>query len=138
MKGFKILAEGHPEIRFGYYQDLAPLTSKSFQEVLPFERMLYHARVSGLEIWTDDGPKLDLPQENASIFAGPGEIVLGPLKPERNKIRGCIGIFYGEGKLLDCGNIFGKVMDEDLEALKTLGDAIWRKGGILLRFELFE
>jgi hypothetical protein len=100
--------------------------------------MLFHARVSGLEIWTDDGPKLDLPQENASIFAGPGEIVLGPLRPERNKIRGCIGIFYGEGKLLDCGNIFGKVLDEDLETLKTLGDTIWRKGGIFLRFELFE
>ncbi len=110
----------------------------SFESALPFERVLYHARVSGLEIWTEDGLKLALPQENASIFAEPGEIVLGSVLPERNKIRGCLGIFYGEGKLLDCGNIFGKVLDEDFEALKMLGDNIWRKGGNLLKFELFK
>ena len=124
-------------IRFLFYSDVAPSTCKAFEDSLPFERMLYHARVSGLEIWTEEGPKLDIPQENASIFARPGEIVLGPILPERNKIKGCLGIFYGEGGLLDCGNIFGKVADDDLDRLKSLGDSIWRKGGILVRFELF-
>jgi len=137
MEGFRILAPGNQVIRFRYYLDLAPFTCKSFESALPFERILFHARLSGLEIWTDDGPKLGLPQENASIFAEPGEIVLGPVLPERNKIRGCLGIFYGEGKLLDCGNIFGKVLDEDLEGLRYLGDTIWRKGGLVIKFELF-
>lgn len=138
MVGFRILTPENQVIRFIYYQDKAPMTCKSFESALPFERVLYHARVSGLEIWTENGPKLDLPQENASIFAEPGEIVLGPILPERNKIKGCLGIFYGEGRLLDCGNIFGKVVIEDFETLKGLGDSIWRKGGCMLKFELFE
>ena len=46
-----------------------------------------------------------------------------------------MGIFYGEGKLLDCGNIFAKVYDDDLALLKVLGDDIWRKGAQELHFE---
>ena len=138
MAGFQIRTSENLVVRFWYFPDKAPLTCKGFNAILPFERILFHARVSGLEIWTEDGPKLDLPQENASIFAEKGEIVLGPLMPERNKIKGCLGIFYGEGRLLDCGNIFGKVHEEDLEALQYLGDTIWRKGGSLVKFELFQ
>jgi hypothetical protein len=125
-------------IRFALYIDLAPATVKSFISILPFSRTYYHARLSGFEIWTEDGPKLDLPQENASIYAEPGEIVLGPIHPARNKIADCIGIFYGKGRLLDCGNIFGKVVDEDFHLLKSLGDSIWREGGKMLKIELFQ
>ena len=124
-------------IRFNLYSDLAPATVSSFISILPFSRTYYHARLSGFEIWTEDGPKLDIPQENASIYAEPGEIVLGPIYPERNKIAGCIGIFYGEGRLLDCGNILGKVLEEDLLLLKSLGDSIWREGGKIVKIELF-
>ena len=67
--------------------------------------------------------------------AKPGEIVIAPIRPVRNKITGCIGIFYGEGQLLDCGNIFGKVWEEDLPLLEALGDAIWRNGAQELTFE---
>ena len=35
-----------------------------------------------------------------------------------------MGIFYGEGKLLDAGNIFGKVLEEDMSLLKTLGESV--------------
>jgi hypothetical protein len=38
--------------------------------------------------------------------------------------------------LLDCGNIFGKVVDEDLPLLKTLGDRIWKQGAQNLAFEI--
>jgi hypothetical protein len=138
MDGFRILTPDNQVIRFRYYLPQAAATCRSFEASLPFQQVLFHARVSGLEIWTEDGPKLNLPQENSSIFAAPGEIVLGPILPERNRIRGCLGIFYGEGKLLDCGNIFGKVVEDDFEKLRKVGDTIWRKGGIMLRFELLE
>ncbi len=46
-----------------------------------------------------------------------------------------MGIFYGEGKLVDCGNIFGKVMDDDLALLKDPGEKIWKQGEQELGFE---
>jgi hypothetical protein len=36
---------------------------------------------------------------------------------------------------LDACNIFGKVVEEDLEKLKTLGNAVWKNGVQELRFE---
>ncbi|HMQ62033.1 MAG TPA: DUF3830 family protein [Flavilitoribacter sp.] len=131
---FLIRAPQVGDIRFQLYREEAPATAAAFLETLPFSRLFYHARVSGREIWIDDAPLLDIPQENASVFARPGEIVIGPKGPARNKIVGCIGIFYGEGQLLDCGNIFGKVFDEDLPKLADLGDAIWRQGARELQF----
>lgn len=134
MQTFTIRTPDHIRIRFHLYQDEAPQTYRAFLEALPFQRTFLHARVSGQEIWVDEAPELDVPQENASVFTTPGEIVLGPLLPARNKIRKCIGIFYGPGQLLDCGNIFGRVWEEDLELLQNLGDAIWRNGGLALEF----
>jgi len=46
-----------------------------------------------------------------------------------------MGIYYGEGKGLDCCNIFAKVFDEDLNLLKTLGDSIWKHGAEEILFE---
>ena len=134
MKGFQIKTSTGQTIRFNYYLDAARQTSEAFEKALPFTKTFFHARVSGFEIWIDDAPKLDIPQENSSVFAEPGEIVIGPMNPARNKIVGCIGIFYGEGKLVDCGNIFGKVFDEDIPILKSLGDEIWRHGAQELTF----
>src|SRR6516164_6481911 len=101
-------------IRFAYYRHIAPITVRAFENALPFTRVFYQARTSGQEIWVDEAPLLDIPQENSSVFPEPGEIVIGPSKPSRNKIAGFMGIFYGEGRLLDSGNIFGKVWPEDL------------------------
>ncbi|HEY6503405.1 MAG TPA: DUF3830 family protein [Chitinophagaceae bacterium] len=135
MADFRIRTTDAQVIRFTCYYHTAPVTSEAFLKAMPFSRTFLHARISGPEIWIDDAPILDIPQENASIFAEPGEIVIAPLKPERNKIKKCMGIFYGEGKLVDCGNIFGKVIEEDLELLKALGDKIWKQGIQELRFE---
>jgi hypothetical protein len=134
MKGFSIRTQDDQTIRFHFY-DVAPLTCGAFLKTLPFSRVFLHAKISGQEVWIDNAPALDIPQENCSVFAMPGEIVIGPVNPERNKIRKCIGIFYGEGKLLDAGNIFGKVFEEDLDLLKALGDTTWRNGAQELRFE---
>lgn len=124
-------------IRFQLYRSEAPLTSSAFLRELPFSRVLVHARTSGQEIWTDDAPKLDVIQENASVFTVPGEIVIGPPKPARAKTAGCLGIYYGEGKGLDSCNIFGKVYDEDLPLLQSLGERIWKNGSQTICFEAF-
>lgn len=129
MKGFILRTKDGIVIRFAYYMDEAPITSKGFDALLPFNITLMHARVSGQEIWTDKVPDLDIVQENSSVFTEPGEVVFGPLKPIRSKTKGCMGIYYGEGRGLDACNIFAKVTAEDRALLQSLGESIW-KGGV--------
>jgi hypothetical protein len=135
MVNFRIRTKDNHLIRFNLYIDAAPVTCKAFLKALPFTRSFCHARVSGAEIWIDNAPEFDIIQENASVFTEPGEIVLGPLKPLRAKTSKCLGIYYGEGKGLDCCNIFGKVFQEDIQLLKELGDKIWRHGMQDITFE---
>jgi Protein of unknown function (DUF3830) len=138
MTSFTIRTQDNQIIRFSLYKDTAPFTSEAFSLILPFSRIFFHARVSGQEIWIDNAPSLDIIQENSSVFAEPGEIVIGPVKPSRNKVAGFMGIFYGEGKLIDGGNIFGKVVEEDMTLLKTLGEKIWKQGAQELTFETYK
>jgi len=135
MTCFLIRTKDDQIIRFRFYNELAPETSNAFSTYLPFSKIFFHARVSGQEIWIDNAPALAIVQENSSVFAEPGEIVIGPVNPSRNKVAGFMGIFYGEGKLIDGGNIFGKVFEDDMTLLKTLGDKIWKQGAQELRFE---
>jgi len=127
MDGFVIKTTNHT-IRFKFYTNDAPIASAAFTALLPFKRTFLHARVSGQEIWTDKAPELDIIQENASVFTEPGEVVYGPLKPARAKTSNCMGIYYGEGRGLDCCNIFAKVFEQDMELLKALGEEIWKQG----------
>jgi hypothetical protein len=135
MNGFTIKTHNNIIIRFKYYFDDAPVTSNAFAKLLPFTRNFYHARVSGQEIWIDGAPSLDIIQENASVFTEPGEVVYGPLNPKRAKTSNCMGIYYGEGKGLDCCNIFAKVFDEDIDLFKKLGDDIWKHGTQEITFD---
>lgn len=128
MTGFKIICKNTQEIRFEFYFDCAPVTSKAFIGILPFTKTFYHARVSGQEIWINDVPALDIIQENSSIFTEPGEVVFGPLQPARSKTANCFGIYYGEGKGLDACNIFARVVDSDKQTLFDLGNSIWKNG----------
>lgn len=135
MTGFKLITADERTIRFKYYTAEAPVTCAAFDQLLPFTRQFFHARVSGQEVWIDNAPPLDIIQENASVFTEPGEVVYGPLNPKRAKTSNCMGIYYGEGRGLDCCNIFAKVYDEDAGLLKTLGDSIWKHGTQLVTFE---
>ncbi len=135
MQGFKIISKDRIEIHFKFYLEEAPVTCKAFQEIIPFTRVFYHARVSGREIWIDDVPNLDIIQENASVFAEPGEVVVGPSRPTRVKTSNCFGIYYGQGKGLDAANIFARVVDADVKKLEELGDRIWKNGPQELRIE---
>ena len=94
MDQFLIKIQDNLNIRFRLYNNEAPITTKAFASNIPFSKPFLHARISGEEIWTDDGPQLDIQQENVSVFAEPGEIVVGPIKPARNRVANCIGIFY--------------------------------------------
>ncbi len=136
MTGFKITTSDNVEIKFEFYLDTAPLTSKAFIDILPFTRTFNHARVSGQEIWIDNVPQLDIIQENASVFTEPGEVVFGPAKPVRTKTANCFGIYYGNGKGLDACNIFAKVIERDKQKLFDLGDSIWKNGSQELTISL--
>jgi hypothetical protein len=138
MTGFKITTQAGQEIRFEFYRDAAPVTSNAFQTILPFTRTFNHARVSGQEIWIDDVPKLDIIQENASVFTEQGEVVFGPTKPERAKTANCFGIYYGDGKGLDACNIFAKIIDSDKQKLIDLGNYIWKNGSQELTLSLYD
>lgn len=135
MRGFILKTPADKIIRFQFYEKDAPVTCSAFASLLPFKRTFLHARVSGQEIWIDNAPELDIIQENASVFAEPGEVVFGPLKPKRTKTANCMGIYYGDGKGFDCCNIFAKVFDEDLGLLVSLGNEIWKNGTQELAFE---
>ncbi len=128
MKGFRLRISEGTLIHFSYYLKDAPVTAKAFHALLPFQKTFYHARVSGQEIWLDNLSPLAIVQENASVFTHPGEVVLGPATPARNKTANCLGIYYGEGKGLDAANIFAAVYPEEAGLLKTLGNTIWEKG----------
>ena len=128
MTGFIIKTKSGEEIRFRYDIDNAPFTCRAFHAVLPFTRTFHHARVSGQEIWIDNVPRLDVRQENASVFTLPGEAIVGPTRPARNKTADCFGFYYGEGKGLDAANIFARVIDTDFQKLAQLGDNIWKSG----------
>lgn len=135
MAGFIIKTTDNKIIRFRFYEKEAPVTSKAFAALLPFNRTFLHARVSGQEVWIDNAPELDIIQENASVFTEPGEVVFGPLHPKRARTSNCMGIYYGEGKGLDCCNIFAKVFEEDMPLLTALGNDVWKNGTQELSFE---
>jgi hypothetical protein len=136
MTGFQLVTPAQTVIRFQLYLAEAPATCAAFLALLPFSRRFVHARVSGQEIWTPEAPPLHIPQEQASVFTEPGEIVYGPAVPARVRTANCIGIYYGEGKGLDAANIFARVLPADLPALQELGGQIWQGGALELRFEL--
>ena len=139
MTGFTITTKDGEKIRFRFYNEDAPVSVAAFSAVLPFTLVFYHARTSGQEFWIANAFPFDIVQENASVFTEPGEVVLGPLRPARAKaMGGSIGVYYGEGKGLDAANIFAKVFDEDLAALKALGEKIWKRGEQELMFEKME
>src|SRR5580704_10093206 len=135
MTAFTVKTIDNEIIRFKFYYEAAPVTVSAFIALLPFKRTFMHARISGQEIWIDNAIELDIIQENASVFTEPGEVVYGPLKPLRTKTSNCMGIYYGEGRGLDCCNIFARVFDDDIALLKELGESIWKRGTQDLIFE---
>lgn len=135
MKYIVLKSESAKPIRFKLFKKEAPKTCRAFSKSLPLKRKMIHAKVDDKEeIWTPNGPRLKIKQENASIRLKPGEMGYAPFV-ERSEISNCIAIVYGKAILWDCVNVFAKVVDEDLENLKKLGRKIKRRPEVL-EFEL--
>jgi len=124
------------QIRFELLKGEAPITIGAFEGLLPLKLKLLHARTSGEELWTPDGPELNIALENATVHIEPGELGIAPVHP-RNKISKCVVLAYGPARLYDCANIFARVIKEDEEHLKVLGNAIWMEGAqtVILRLQ---
>ena len=135
MKGFTITTANNYIIRFEFYLKEAPITCLAFSNLLPFTKTFTHSKYSGNEFWVNNAHPLDIKQENASIFAKPGEVVYGPLHPQRVITSNAMGIFYGDGKSIDTCNIFGRVCEEDMQLLEILGNSIWKNGSQKLIFK---
>lgn len=128
MKHFFLKTDLDLQIQFELYEKEAPKTCSAFLATLPFTRQWIHASVSGQEIWIANAPSLAISQENSSVFTTPGEVVIGPTTTPRNKVAGCMGIYYGTGKGLDGANIFAKVIAPDHDKLFELGRRILLNG----------
>jgi len=127
MKTLSLTTSAGVQIKFKLYIADAPVTCEALAKLLPLEVTLLHARTSGEEIWTPDGPELQIGLENATVNIESGEIGIAPVHP-RNKISKCLVISYGQAKLFDCANIFGQVLKEDESKLTELGNKIWTEG----------
>lgn len=137
MKYIALKTNSGKSIRFELYENEAPFTCEAFTKILPFEAKAVQAREAGEEIWIPEGPKLNIPQENATIHLFPGELGIAP-EHLRNQVSRSIAILYGEAKLHDCVNVFARVIDEDIKLLKKLGEAIWLEGSQTLTFEILQ
>lgn len=127
-----LVTSRNEEIKFHFYDSQAPETCMAIKKILPLEIKLFHAKTSGEELWTPEGPELQILQENATVHIEPGEIGIAPVHL-RNKISKCLVITYGQAKLFDCANIFGQVIKEDEKILRDLGNKIWLEGAQIVR-----
>lgn len=135
MKYIILKSESAKPIRFKLYKKEAAKTCVAFSKSLPLKRKLIHAKIGNKEeIWTPNGPRLKIKQENASVRLRPGEMGYAPFV-KRSEISNCIAIVYGRAILWDCVNVFAKVVDADLKNLKKLGRKIKRRPEVL-EFEL--
>lgn len=134
MSSFVLRTPQGRRLKFQLYDRDAPLTCKALSKAMPFTARAVQAREAGEEIWIPKGPRLRIAQENATARLRFGEIGYAP-PHRRSEIRQSMAIVYGEAKLWDCVNVFGRVASEDRNALKKLGEQIWLKGARVLRFE---
>jgi hypothetical protein len=108
-------------VRAFLYEKEAPITSKAFLKKLPIRLRFFHTKNTGTEILCEEGPLLNTPQENISVY--------------RIGFKGCMSIIYGTmPKPRKCMNIFARIIDEDLETLEQIGLLIWKEGAQKLDF----
>ena len=84
MTGFKLVTKDGVEIHFKFYLDEAPVTCKAFHEDPSFHQGVLSCPCLGHgDSESTTYRALDIIQENASVFAEPGEVVVGPSRPTR-------------------------------------------------------
>ena len=93
----------------------APKTIEAILSVLPLKMEFVQARFAGEEIWSPKPLKIKLQKENSSRILLPGEIGFAPFV-KSNKVAGALAIVYGEAKLSDYVNVFGRARGKNLIA----------------------
>lgn len=123
-------------VRAFLYEKEAPITSKAFLKKLPIRLRFFHTKNTGTEILCEEGPLLNTPQENISVYRIQGELGIGvPTARSHTGFKGCMSIIYGTmPKPRKCMNIFARIIDEDLETLEQIGLLIWKEGAQKLDF----
>ncbi len=130
MAGFTVQSEKGESFHADVFEKEAPSTSKAFLAILPARIRLFHARFAGEEIFTEEGPLLDIPLENATNKLRVGEIGVFARSPRSPKgFKGGIAIVYGrDAHLIGCPNVFARIEERDLAVLKKVGLRIWKGG----------
>lgn len=122
----------------------APQTCRVIWDALPIEKPAFHARRSGKELFVLADP-FEIPEpESLRRRLSAGDVLFVHFPPlwaddHPDFTRGEEGIFdiaaiYGDDALLRgpdapvCGNLFGRIVAEDLQAFQRICHRMWMEG----------
>jgi len=119
------------------HTDKAPETCRMLMEKMPIKGKAIQARWSGEAAWLQMDPLgVDAPQENATSYPGPGQLLYYPGGVSEKEILIPYGsaIFASKFGLLP-GNHFATIV-EGVELLEKMGETVLWKGAQDIRLEV--
>jgi len=118
------------------HSEKAPETSKLLLEKMPITGKALQARWSGEAAWLEMNPYgVEAPQENATSYPGPGQLLYYPGGVSEKEILIPYGsaIFASKFGLLP-GNHFATIVECN-ELLEAMGEKVFREGAQEIRIE---
>ena len=118
------------------HSEKAPETSKLLLEKMPITGKAIQARWSGEAAWLEMNPYgIEAPQENATSYPGPGQLLYYPGGVSEKEILIPYGsaIFASKFGLLP-GNHFATIVECN-ELLEAMGEKVFREGAQEIRIE---
>ncbi len=117
--------------------ELAPKTSASFLERLPYESKIVHVRWSGEGIWVPLGDTdFGVTYENHTSHPAPGQIILYPGGISETEILLAYGGVSFSSKMGQLAGNHFITLTSNLENLHELGTTVLWKGAQPIQFEL--
>jgi hypothetical protein len=119
------------------HTDKAPETCRMLMEKMPITGKAIQARWSGEAAWLQMDPYgIEAPQENATSYPGPGQLLYYPGGVSEKEILIPYGsaIFASKFGLLP-GNHFATIV-EGVELLEAMGETVLWKGAQTIRLEV--
>jgi len=118
------------------HTDKAPETCTRLLEKMPITGKVIQARWSGEAAWLEMNPyEVEAPQENATSYPGPGQLLYYPGGVSEKEILIPYGsaIFASKFGLLP-GNHFATIV-EGVDRLEEMGELVFRGGAQIIRIE---
>jgi hypothetical protein len=118
------------------HTEKAPETCSMLLEKMPITGKAIQARWSGEAAWLEMNPyRIEAPQENATSYPGPGQLLYYPGGVSEKEILIPYGsaIFASKFGLLP-GNHFATIV-EGIDSLGLMGDLVFREGAQEIRIE---